>query len=127
MSKIRPGFRGFAAGNPGPPSRRDASNSSARTALPQPSSIHGAEFQHPTADALVGEVEPLLRKQLLDVAIAQREAQVEPHRVLDQGRRETMPAIGDRKHPRAYGRSALRPNYPDSAAKAACRDWSASG
>src|SRR5216684_6814739 len=40
-----------------------------RTALPQPSRDYRAEFQHPTADTLVGEVEPTPRKQLLDIAI----------------------------------------------------------
>jgi hypothetical protein len=70
-----------------------------RTALPQPSGNHRAEFQHPATDALVGEVDPMLRKQLLNVAIAQREAQVEPNRMLNHGRRETVPAIRDRKCP----------------------------
>ncbi len=50
-----------------------------RTPLPQPSRNHRSEFQYPTADALVREVEPTLRKQLLHVAIAQGEAQVEPN------------------------------------------------
>src|SRR5215204_7351606 len=69
-----------------------------RTALPQPSRDYRAEFQNPAADALVGEVEPTLRKQLLDVAIAQGEAQVKPNRVLDHNRREPVPAIRNRKH-----------------------------
>src|SRR6266851_2425228 len=68
------------------------------TAPPQPALNHWSEFQHRIADALVGEVEPTLRKQLLDVAIAQGEAQVEPNRVLNHGRREPVPAIRDRKH-----------------------------
>src|SRR5437660_2299822 len=51
-----------------------------RTALPQPSSNHRAEFQYPAPDALVGEVEPTLCKQFLNIAIAQGEAQVEPDR-----------------------------------------------
>src|SRR5260221_5903527 len=62
-----------------------------RTALPQPSRDHRAEFQNPAADALVGEVEPTLRKQLLDVAIAQGEAQVKPNRLLDHNRRGPLP------------------------------------
>src|ERR1700730_1132986 len=77
-----------------------------RTAQPQPSSNHRAEFQYPAPNALVGEVEPTLCKQFLDIAIAQGEAQVEPNRVLNNGRRETVPAIRDRKHLAAYGRSA---------------------
>src|SRR5215211_5408894 len=69
-----------------------------RTALPQPSRDHRAEFQNPAADALVGQVEPALRKQLLDVAIAQGEAQVKPSGVLDHNRWEPVPAIRNRKH-----------------------------
>jgi hypothetical protein len=38
-----------------------------RTALPQPSRNHPRNH-HPTAEALVGEVEPALRKQYLDVS-----------------------------------------------------------
>src|SRR5712672_1633538 len=64
-------------------------------------SDHRSEFEHPTANALVGDVEPTLGKQLLDIAIAQSEAQVEPNGVLNHGRRKTVPAIGDRKHPRS--------------------------
>ena len=75
-------------------------------ALPQVPRDHGAEFQHPATDALVGEVEPTLCKQFLDITIAQGEAQVEPNRMLNHGRRETVPAIRDRKHLAAYGRSA---------------------
>src|SRR6202049_3662608 len=77
-----------------------------RTAQPQPSSNHRAEFQHPATDALVGEVESTLCEQFLDIAIAQGEAQIEPNRMLNHTRRETVPAIRDRKHLAAYGRSA---------------------
>ena len=55
-------------------------------------------ISEPSADALVGEVEPTLRKQLFDVAIAQGEAQVKPNRVLDHNRREPVPAIRNREH-----------------------------
>src|SRR5260370_32509013 len=69
-----------------------------RTKLAKGSRNHRSEFQYPTADALVGEVEPTLRKQLLHVAIAQGEAQGEPNHVLNPGRREPAPAIGHRNH-----------------------------
>src|SRR5438552_4826474 len=72
-----------------------------RTKLAKASRNHRSEFQYPTADALVGEVEPTLRKQLLHVAIAQGEAQVEPNHVLNHGRREPVPAIRDRTHSRS--------------------------
>ena len=58
------------------------------TAQPQPSRNHRAEFRHPATDARVGEVEPTLCKQFLDITIAQGEAQVEPHRVLNHGWRK---------------------------------------
>src|SRR5260221_2292293 len=78
-----------------------------RTAPPQSPSNRRSEFENPTANALVGDVEPTLGKQFLNIAIAQCEAQVEPHRVLHHGRRETVPAIGDRIHGlAAYGPSA---------------------
>jgi len=43
--------------------------------------------------------------QLLDIAIAQGEAKVQPHGVLDDDRRKTMPAIGDRSHTRSLRRT----------------------
>jgi hypothetical protein len=41
-----------------------------RTAPSQPPSDRRSEFEHSTANALVGEVEATLGKQLLDIAIA---------------------------------------------------------
>src|SRR4029077_5545131 len=41
-----------------------------RTAPPQTPSDRRSEFEHPTANALVGDVEPTLGKQLLDIAVA---------------------------------------------------------
>ena len=69
-----------------------------RTAPSQAPSDCRSEFEHPTANALVRDVEAALGKQLLDIAIAQGEAEVQPHCVLDDDRRKTMPAIGDRSH-----------------------------
>jgi hypothetical protein len=53
----------------------------------------------------LGEVEATLGKQLLNIAIAQGEAKVQPHGVLDDDRRKTMPAIGDRSHARSLRRT----------------------
>ena len=64
-------------------------------APPQIASDHRSEFEHPTANALVGDVEPTLGKQLLDIAIAQGKTKVQPDGVLDDGRWEAMPAIED--------------------------------
>jgi hypothetical protein len=40
--------------------------------------MHRAEFRHPAPDGFVADVEPALGEQILDVSVAQREAQVEP-------------------------------------------------
>ena len=77
-----------------------------RTARSQAPSDRRSEFEHPTANAFVGEVEATLGKQLLDIAIAQGEAKVQPHGVLDDDRRKTMPAIGDRSHARSLRRTS---------------------
>jgi len=49
-----------------------------------------SEFQHPTPDGFVGDVEPPLGKEFLDVAITERKAHVEPDRVLDDHRRKAV-------------------------------------
>jgi hypothetical protein len=64
-----------------------------RTNLPQPPHNHRPEFQHPAAHALVGDGEPALGQQFLDIAVAQRETQVEPHSVLDDNRRKAVAAV----------------------------------
>ena len=51
---------------------------------------HRPELQHPSPDRLVGEVQPALGEQILDIAEAQREAKVQPHRVSDDVRRELV-------------------------------------
>ena len=86
---------------------RDRGSARSRTAPSPTASDRRSEFEHPTANAFVGEVEATLGKQLFDIAIAQGEAKVQPHGVLDDDRRKTMPAIGDRSHARS-----LRRTYP---------------
>jgi hypothetical protein len=39
--------------------------------------------------ALVGDVEPALREEILNVSVAEREAQVDPDRMLDDNRRKS--------------------------------------
>jgi hypothetical protein len=78
-----------------------------RTAPSQSSGDRRSEFEHPTANALVGNVEPALGKQLLNIAIAQAEPEVQPDGMLDDERRKAMPTIRERMHAlAAYGRSA---------------------
>src|SRR6201981_3112528 len=76
-----------------------------RTARSQAPRDRRSEFEHPTANAHVGDVEPAFGKQLFDIAIAQGEAKVQPHGVLDDDRRETMPAIGNRSRARSLPRT----------------------
>src|ERR1700724_3726311 len=59
-----------------------------RTAPPQRPSDCWSEFEHPAASALVGDVEPTLGKQFLNIAIAQGETKVQPDGVLDDDRRK---------------------------------------
>src|SRR6516162_7935869 len=69
-----------------------------RPTLAQPSRNRRAELQHPTPHRFIGDVEPALGQQFLHVAIAQREAEIEPDRVLDDLGRKTMAAIAERSH-----------------------------
>ena len=82
-----------------------------RTAAAQSSRDHRSEFQHPTPDGFVRDVEPPLGEEFLDVAIAQGEAQIEPDRMLDDRRRKAVAAIGDLDH-RASLPLASLPGYP---------------
>ena len=65
----------------------------ARTATPQPARDHRSELQHPAADSFVGDVEPTLGEKVLHVSIAERKAQVEPNRMLDDIRRKAVTAV----------------------------------
>src|ERR1700757_1014811 len=69
-----------------------------RPTLPQPSRNRRAELQHPTPHRFIGDVEPALGEQFLHVAVAQREAEIEPDRALDDLGRKTMAAIAERSH-----------------------------
>src|SRR5262249_35048292 len=49
-------------------------------------------------DGFVGDLEPRLGEELLDVSITQREAQVEPDCMLDDHRRKAVAAVRDFSH-----------------------------
>jgi hypothetical protein len=49
----------------------------------------------PTPDRFMGDVDPALGEEFLDVTIAQREAEIEPHRVLDDRRSATAYDLRD--------------------------------
>jgi hypothetical protein len=65
----------------------------------QPSRDPRTELQHPAPHRFVGDVEPSFGQQLLDIAVAQSEAEIEPDRVLDDLGREAMAAVAERSHP----------------------------
>jgi hypothetical protein len=53
----------------------------------------GPEFQNPAPHRLIGNIEPALGEQILHVATAQGEPEIQPDRVLDDWRRKAMSAI----------------------------------
>jgi Domain of unknown function (DUF6429) len=84
--------------------------------LPEPTRDGRTEFQHPAADRLVGDVETALGQQVLDIPVAQREAEIQSHRVLDDLGRELMSRVRDRQHrPRLRGSSTSGHRSRDNA------------
>ena len=70
---------------------------------PRPSSSQlagndGAELQSPTADRLVGHVDTTLGKHVLDVAVAQGEAEIEPEGLLDDDARIAVAVVWELVH-----------------------------
>jgi hypothetical protein len=63
---------------------------------PQRIGVVLAELAAPLAHRLVGEDDPALGEQFLHVAIAEREAEVQPHRVRDDRRREPVAFVAGR-------------------------------
>src|SRR6266436_300444 len=66
--------------------------------LAPPSRDRGTEFPHPAPHACVGDVEPSFGQQLLNIAVAQGEAEIEPDRVLDDLGWEAVAAVAERSH-----------------------------
>ena len=54
---------------------------------------HRSELQNPAPNGFVGDIEPTLGKEILDVSVAEREAQVEPDSMLDDNRRKAVATI----------------------------------
>jgi hypothetical protein len=63
-----------------------------RPALPQLAGDQRTKLQHPAPHRFVRNVQPALGEKILDIPVAQREAQVEPDRVLDDNRRKAVAA-----------------------------------
>src|SRR6266404_1994636 len=61
---------------------------------PQLSCDPGPEFEHPAPHRFIGNLQATLGQEILNVAVAQWETEVQPNCVLDRRRREAMPAIG---------------------------------
>ena len=60
-----------------------------------------SELQDPASHRLVGDIQPTLRERTFDVAIAEREAHIEPNGVPDDHRRELM-ARERNRHAQSY-------------------------
>src|ERR1700737_1256373 len=73
--------------------------------------IAGPNFQHPAPHRFVGDVEPALGQEFLDIAVAQGEAEIEPDRVLDDLGREPMAAIAGQGHADILPYSAHPPPF----------------
>jgi hypothetical protein len=69
---------------------RHALRRSTTVLIQRKGSEYRPELQHPSPDRLVGEVQPELGEQILDIAEAQGEAKIQPHRVSDDVRRELV-------------------------------------
>jgi hypothetical protein len=59
----------------------------------------GPELQDPSPHRFVGDIQTALRKQIFDVAIAERETHIQPNGVPDDRRRELMAGKRDRHAP----------------------------
>ena len=64
----------------------------------KPAGEPGPELQNPPPHGFIGNLQAPLGQEILHIAIAQGEAQVEPDRVLDDRRRKAVSAIGKWGH-----------------------------
>src|SRR5271166_26417 len=72
------------------------------------------EFQDPSPHRLVGDIEPTLGEQVFDVAIAERETDIEPNGVPNDRRGELVAGERDR-HPPSYRQTEARHRSCDRA------------
>ena len=63
-----------------------------------PPRIGPTEFQDPSSNCLIRDVETTLGKQVLNVPIAQRETAIEPDGMLDDDRRKAVTTVGYLAH-----------------------------
>jgi len=81
-----------------------------RATLAQASRDRGTELQYPAPHRFVGDVERSRGQQLLVIAVAQGEAEIEPDRVLDDLGREAMAAVAERSHAEILPDTPLAPD-----------------
>ena len=62
-------------------------------------SLGPTEFQDPSSNCLIRDVETTLGKQVLNVPIAQRETAIEPDGMLDDDRWKAVTTVGYLAHP----------------------------
>src|SRR5450432_3375896 len=78
-----------------------------RTTLAQVRCDHRPKVVHPAPDCLVRDGDAAFRRQIFDVAKAQREPEIEPDRLVNDLGREPIPAVADFLHSIGY-RAARR-------------------
>src|SRR5208283_2557479 len=57
---------------------------------------------HPTPNRLIGHRHSAFRQRIFNVAQAEAEPEVKPYRLVNDLRRETIPAVADFLHPLGY-------------------------
>jgi len=64
-----------------------------RPASSQPARNHRAELQGPATERLVGHIDTAFGEHILDVAVAQGEAEIQSDGLLDDDAREAVAAV----------------------------------
>src|ERR1700676_1381247 len=79
-------------------------------APPQLSCDPGPEFQNPAPHRFIGNLQAALGQEILNVAVAQSESEIQPNRVLDNRRREAKAQIGQLLHAGSLPHQVARRN-----------------
>ena len=94
-----------------------------------PPRIGPTEFQDPSSNCLIRDVETTLGKQVLNVPIAQRETAIEPDGMLDDDRWKAVTTVGYLAHPetlkhrpcRSHAVNVTMPNGRSTGGRSGCR------
>ena len=100
-----------------------------------PPRIGPTEFQDPSSNCLIRDVETTLGKQVLNVPIAQRETAIEPDSMLDDDRWKAVTTVGYLAHPetlkhrpcRSHAVNVTMPRKPYPPSEAMAGAFSVSG